>query len=331
MGFIRRDIDVVGVTAMAWVGDKLIDVAGGWRGPLPEVHGPSMLYGSSFDTAVGSPTGDATLLVEGAGTKGLVLDRAGRVARTLRRDRYHAEAYRYPAALFTLPDGRTGLIHCPERYNQLEIEVALTGEPLGAPVDRLPADIFHSRLSISADGTLLASAGWLWLPWGSLHVYDLPRALADPRSLDGPGDRFSLRGLVQAEVAGACFVDRDMIVATSGEQNDPDDEDDLGPNMLVRRSIDQGRYTWRTHLAGSAGDLVSFAGGALALNGHPHLYDAAGILVAEWPDLDTGTGGSAITWSNTFRGPGRVAVEPSGRRFAFTDAQRVVVIDADGR
>lgn len=112
------------------------------------------------------------------------------------------------------------------------------------PVDRLPADIFHARLSVSAEGTLLASAGWLWLARGSLHVHDLPRALADPRALDGPGDRFSLRGLVQAEVAGACFVDRDMIAAS-------------------------------------------------------------GTLVAQWPDLDTGSGDSAITWSNTFRGPGR--------------------------
>lgn len=29
-----------------------------------------------------------------------------------------AGAYRYPLAFCTLPDGRTGLVHCPEEYNR---------------------------------------------------------------------------------------------------------------------------------------------------------------------------------------------------------------------
>jgi len=60
------------------------------------------------------------------------------------------EAYRYPLALFTLPDGRTGLVHCPEHYNQLEIEVARTGERLAGGGDRDPDDFFHSRLADAA-------------------------------------------------------------------------------------------------------------------------------------------------------------------------------------
>lgn len=327
MNFTRRDIDVANVRAMAWVGDSLINVAGGWRGLMPDRRQSWMVYGDSFDTAVCSPAGDVIVLAEGVGTKGLVLDETGHVVREINRSYYEAEAYRYPVALFTLPDGRTGLVHCPEQYNQLEIEVALTGERLTASTNRAPADIFHSRLGVSADGSLLASAGWLWHPWGSVHVYDITRALADPRVLDNTGDCFSLRGLTQAEVAGACFVGRDMIISTTSEENEPEDADDLGPNMLARRSMDSECYLWRIDLPQTAGDLVTFANGVLALNGHPRLYDAEdGELIAEWPDLNTGDSSSAITWSNTFRGPGRVAVAPSGERFAFTDGKRVVMI-----
>lgn len=63
-----------------------------------------------------------------------------------------SEAYRYPVALFTLPDGRTGIAHCPERYNRLEIEDAITGERLTASGQREPRDVFHSRLAVSGDG-----------------------------------------------------------------------------------------------------------------------------------------------------------------------------------
>lgn len=41
--------------------------------------------------------------------------------------------YGYPVALFTLPDVRTGGVHCPEDYHRLEIEDARTGE-CGRPI-----------------------------------------------------------------------------------------------------------------------------------------------------------------------------------------------------
>jgi len=52
-----------------------------------------------------------------AGTKALLLEPGGKFIREVNRSYYHAEAYRYPLALFTLPDGRTGLVHCLEEYN----------------------------------------------------------------------------------------------------------------------------------------------------------------------------------------------------------------------
>jgi hypothetical protein len=317
---------------MAWVAGSLIDVGGGWGELYPEPGRRRWSYGPSFDAAVASPSGDATALVATVATKGLILDGQGQVVRQINRSFYHADAYRYPAALFTLPDGRTGLAHCPEQYNRLEIEVALTGERLTVSDAREPSDVFHSRLAVSPDGSLLLSAGWLWQPWGSLHVYGLTGALADPTALDGVGDCFNLRGLIQAEVAGACFVNGAIMISTTDAENDPDDEDDLGPNMLTCWSPAQGGFLWKQALDESPGDLVTLAGGGLALNGHPRLYSSAtGQMTAEWPDLDLGHSDSAITWADTFRGPGRIAVDPNADRFAYTDGDRVVVIQSEAQ
>lgn len=153
-----------------------------------------------------SPAGDLAALLQTTGTKGLLLKADKRLLREVNRSFYHAEAYRYPLVLFTLPDGRTGLIHCPARYNQLEIEEAVTGDPLVARGERTPKDVFHSRLAVSVSGRYLLSAGWVWQPWSCVMVYDLLAALEDPARLDSLGDVFNMRGLIQAEISGACFA-----------------------------------------------------------------------------------------------------------------------------
>ncbi len=321
------ELPVAGVRAMAWMAGRLVDVAGGWRPLYPELGERTYgAYGPQFDAAVPSPSGDVCALVATAGTAGLLLGPDGHVVRELHRSYYHADAYRYPVALFTLADGTTGLVHCPDAYNRLEVEVALTGVRLTAR-DGASADVFHSRLAVSGHGGRLLSAGWLWHPWGSLHVYDLTRALAEPTVLDGYGDACDLRGLVQAEVAGACFVDDDVVVSTTPEENDPDGPNDLAPNELARWSPDEQRFIWRHSQDASPGDLLSVGGAALALNGHPRLYSGAtGDLLQEWPDLPTGESWSAITWADTLRGPGRIAVDPNVSRFAYTDGSRVVIV-----
>lgn len=323
-------LDVPGVRAMAWMSGKLYDVADGWRPLYPELSTRTFAsYGDSFDAAVAAPAGDVCALIATAGTKALLLDASGRVLRELNRSFYHAGAYRYPLALFTLPDGRTGLVHCPRHYNQLEVEVAATGEPLCSGDERAPADIFHSRLAVSDDSTLLLSAGWLWHPWGSAHAYDLTAAVAGQTAgLDGVGDVFDWRGLIAAEVAGACFIGNDVAFSTSDEPNDPEGPDDLAPLMLARWSTTERRLLWRRQLDHSPGDLASWSGHILALNQHLRLYSAdSGELLHEWPDLLTGESTSSITWSNTFRGPARVAIDPISGRLAHTDGERVRILE----
>lgn len=224
----REAIPVRDAKAPVWLGG-LLDVAAGWNrlehgGGRPRGQRYSN-FGAEFEEAERAPDESLVALVSTVGTKALLLEPDGLVVRELSRSYYHAQHYRHPLALFMLPKGRTGLVHCPNRYNQLE--------------------------------------------------------------LDGFGV-FDLRGLIQAEVAGAAFVGGDVVVSTSDEQNDPDGPDDLGPNMLVRYSLISLSYVWRRELDKSVGDLLPMAGGVLSLQGHPRWHDpTTGVTAYEWPDLPT--------------------------------------------
>lgn len=182
-------------------------------------------------------------------------------------------------------------------------------------------------MAVSPNGRYLLSAGWVWHPWGCLAVHDLPRALTEPTTLDSSGDVFDMRGLVQAEVAGACFIDEDVVISTSAEPNDPDGSEDLAPTMLALWSTTTQTFAWRRQLDLTAGDLVPMAGDILALHGHPRLYaTATGDMIGEWPDLATGDADSSIVWDKSFSGPARAAVDQINRRFAITDGDRITVV-----
>lgn len=317
---IGREVTAVtGAKALVWI-----------DGTLHHLSPDSTLFGEYsevFDAVTISPRGDLVALMVDTGTTGLLLSADGRPIRELTRSGYKAEAYRYPLVLCTLPDGRTGLIHCPDEYNRLEVEVAATGERLTDGPAREPSDFFHSRLAVSPSGRYLLSAGWVWHPWCSAAVYDLEKALTEPTTLDSVGDVFTQIGLVQAEVAGACFVGEDIVVSTSTEENDPEGPDDLAPTMLARWSTTTRTFVWRHRLDLPAGDVVPLAGDFLALYDHPRLYDGAtGDLLQEWPDLPTGHAEGPIVWSKSFSGAARVAVDEIRRRFAVTDGERTTIV-----
>jgi hypothetical protein len=277
---------------------------------------------------VRAPAGDVVALVMSTGTKALLLEAGGKVIRELNRSYYCAEAYRYPLALFTLPDGRTGLVHCPEHYNRLEVEVARTGEPLTGGQDRDPGDFFHSRLAVSPGGRLLLSAGWVWHPLSMLEIYDLRRALEQPRALDGaPRDDAWGRAAGVTEISGACFSGQDVIISTSAGEPDTDKPGRLGPCMLARWSTARQQFAWIRQLGQTAGDLLPVRNSILALYQCPRLYDAAtGDLQAEWSGLHTGQADSPIVWDEALSGPAAVAVDEPGRRFAVAGQEQITVI-----
>ncbi|WP_146173827.1 hypothetical protein [Saccharothrix carnea] len=326
---IHREQVVTEAEALVWVGGRLFDVAAGWRS-VPLDGAPSSQrfgsYGPQFDAATTSPLGDVVALMASTGTKALLFTSDGELIREVDRSYYKAQAYRYPLALFTLPDGRTGLAHCPEAYNRLEIEVAATGERLTA-ADRDTTDVFHSRLAVSRGGRYLLSAGWVWHPWDCVAIYDLHRALADATTLDSWHGTFDMPHQVGAEISGACFIDDDVVLSTSPEEHDPEGPEELASNAVARWSTATESFTWRRRLDRTAGDLVSLGGDFLALYEHPRLFDgSSGELLAEWPDLSTGTATSSIVWGEPFSGPARIAVDEAGSRFAVTDGTKVTVI-----
>lgn len=329
MNVTQQELPIQGARTLAWVNDNLIDIAAGWQQLFPGLQPPRFTrYGPRFDATNVAPAGDVVALIDSLGTKALLLESDGQVIREVNRSYYCADVYRYPITLFTLPDGRTGLAHCPDDYDLLQLEDAHTGERLTVTEGRKPADLFHSRLAVSDDGSMLLSAGWVWHPWDVLAVYDLARALSQSDELDGLGSVLGIRGLANAEVSGACFVGADVIVSTGSEENDPDSPDDLEPQLLARWSTSEGCFAWRHRLDHCAGDLVSLAGNVLALNQHPRLYDAdSGLLLHQWPDLPTGESTSSITRGDTFAGPGRITIDPHQPRFAYTDGTRVVIVE----
>jgi len=69
-----------------------------------------------FDAALVSPDAKYIALYERLGTKGLLLAKSGEILREINRSYYHAHEY-LPTFLM-LPDGRTGIAHCPHDYEK---------------------------------------------------------------------------------------------------------------------------------------------------------------------------------------------------------------------
>lgn len=219
------------VRSLCWDGNTLVNWAGGAaRYNLDGSHTPSRVnYAYRFNAATASPSGRFVALYERLGTKAVLL-RDGRIVRELNRSFYHAHVYEYPIVLFALPDGREVLAHCPDKYNRLEIEDAETGERLTQRQTPSP-DFFHSRLAVNAPATRLLSAGWAWHPFNSVGFYDVARALADSKHLDGLDGHDRERAFPEGsvEVNSAAFVGSDRVVVATARDADDFEDDDPGP------------------------------------------------------------------------------------------------------
>jgi hypothetical protein len=277
------------VRSLCWQGEDLIDWAGG--GAVYRLDGSSermrVNYAYRFDAAVVSPTGTYAVIYERLGTKGLVL-KDGKILREINRSFYHANAYEYPVALGQLPGGDEVLIHCPESYCRLDIELAESGERLTSAGSRSPSDFFHSRLAINATGTRLLSAGWVWHPFGMVRAFDLEEALVDPRHLDSGSGPASLH----AEVESAAFVDEHRVaIATTEETADDDDESPAcGPGSVCIYDLRNETYLSTARCNGPIGtifpvDLEHF----VSVFSHPKLRSfSTGGIRKEWPEIASG-------------------------------------------
>ena len=279
-----------------------------------------------FDSVVQSPRSDYAVLYERRGTKGIVLCK-GAFIREIDRSFNLADDFDYPIALFDLPDGQPAIAHCPQHHARLEIELLETGERLTTSATRELADIFHSGLVISPNGTTLMSAGWVWHPAYAVSIYGVADVLGDPALLDSLDATLP----TEAELASATFLDDDHIALAAnpnaenfGDEGDPDLIPHPGTLSVYRIST----KTWESSIPYSetAGMLHAVdAEHVLALHQYPKLVHlSTGKVVERWPEIPTGTWAGCIDVSGHNVPP--LAWDAINKRLAIGTAAQIHVL-----
>ncbi|MDP1591499.1 MAG: hypothetical protein Q8M07_27330 [Prosthecobacter sp.] len=316
------------VQSLSWLDDSLID----WAGGCAKYHldGSSarsqIAWGYGFDAAAQSSSGRFAVIYKKLGTKALLLD-GPKIIRELNRSFYCAEAYEYPVVLFTGPDGRELIAHCPDEYCQLEIEDLLTGTRLTASKDRKPADFFHSRLAVSPGSRRLLSAGWVWHPLDCISVYDLQAALTDAKTLD-PAEALGVK--IDCEVNAAAFTTGGaLVLAANSEADDFENEgaSNLKPGQIGRWCFETGTFLSVCSYQGKTGALMPLGEDhVVSFFGHPKLIDlSTGLIVQEWPEIESGHQSSSIIGKDV-RFPS-MAFDIAKRRFAVASEKLIHVIE----
>lgn len=309
------------VRTLVWQGDSLVDWVGRLIYQLDGSHTqrPGYAYRYKFDATITSPSGEFVVIYERFGTKALLL-RNGELLRELNRSYYCAGSYEYPIAFVRLSTGQELLAHCPEKYCQLELEDAATGQCLTRGKTREPDDYFFSRLGASPSGQYLVSGGWIWHPWDVVKLFDVAEALRDPSHLDGGGIKLSLEG----ETGPACFGQNDSIIIKDSFDNHatpPVEQSHL-------RSFDIRSHSLQTDTlpAGPLGEMMAVGNDhVINFHTHPRLINLhTGVIEHEWSHLSTGTSTSSISDNST---RSILALDPQNLRFAVVGETAIHVLE----
>lgn len=338
---MRRPFDRNPARSLRWRGDELIDwVSGGdvWRPDGSFIPSRRSWGYDRFDAAVTDPTGRWAVVYEGTGTSALLL-RDGGILRELHRSPYKADAFLYPVELFTGPDGRTLLAHCPDSYSSPELEDAETGERLTRLASRAPRVLFHSRLAASPSGKRLLSAGWYWHPWDCVTWFDVAAALRDPHLLDAPQGAPYSHQTYMAEESSAAWLDDDrLLLGASSEEEDEETVAEvlvetpcdsaahrLKPNGLAVYDVATRRYLESVVLGYPPGIMMPVGlRHVLTFFEHPRLVSLdARRVVHEWTDLDSGSHTTSIVWNKPRP---VIALDPRRARFAMATPAGLEVV-----
>jgi hypothetical protein len=223
------------------------------------------------------------------------------------------------------------LVHCPEQYNQLEMEDVETGTRVVSSVTpRKSPDFFHSRLGANASGTRLISVGWIWHPFDAYQLFDLPKAMTDASELDKPVP--AQGGPV--EVTSAAFRDNDSLFVWCDADGDDFDEEepdakDAGryrPGTIATYDLTANKFLTVAPVAEPAGRLMPLdREHVVGFHGHPRLIHApSGRVIHEWSDITCGVHGSSIIHHLPAAPP--VAMDSARRRFAVGGEQSIALV-----
>lgn len=268
-----------------------------------------------FDTSIASQSNNFLAVWERLGTKALLL-KNNQIIREINRSFYHAHVYPYPFAFFVAPDGREGIIHCPDEYNEITVEDADTGRCWYADEEGKAKDVFHAHFKVSPDGTKLISEGWCWHPYDEAVLYDMSWAgegltLSPPRCLSVFGDE------IEEEPYAAEFLDNDHIIVAASRGQDS-----------VLKILD-----WRTLSVVSSfegqhfGKFIKVSPNfILCLYEHPFLVDIrSGMTINKWPGIRVGKQTSSILAGESL--PPQVAFDEKIMRVAIANDKTVHVLD----
>ncbi len=341
------------IQSLVWGGDDLLLdwVAGGIGYRLDgSLVRSGVHFAYAFDRALATRDGSRALIHQRLGTKGLVI-RAGEQLREIDRSHYYAHTFEFPAAVFELPDGRPALVHCPQAYNQLEIDEFDSGRRLthrhGAP-----EDFFHSRLQVSPDGRYLLSAGWVWQPLDDVRVVDIEDALRSPASLNGYGvfpPHFLGREIRNAALGQGILVvesawpdgsddsvtdsggsaPESLLGSTSGADvgwRKTSGSEGLGPGQIAVIDLERRELVSAADLEERAGTLMPIGAGlCFGFYRYPKLIDLqSGRVLQRWPELTSGVQMSSVLEGTAV--PPVLALDPLHARFALAEGDKIHVV-----
>ena len=337
VNFSRTIIPASNVSSLVWQGDKLVDwVHGGKTFHLDGTRQDARInWAFPFDAACATPDGRFAVIYQRCGTKALLL-RGTKCLRELNRSFYQAHVYEYPICIWQSPDGGVLLAHCPEHYNQIEIEDAESGERLTKGA-RSPRDFFHSRLRVNTAGTRLLSAGWAWHPWDGVIYFDIAEALRDPSHLD-KHDNIAPHSfnvcLAEHSTASWQTNERVLIGASSEEEDTAEAAEVDAPELRLRPrgiavyDVPSGCYIKSAVLDEVAGTMMPLGEThAVCFFKYPRIVDLeSGKTVVRWDDLDTGAQTSSIIRDAKLP---PLAIDVEKHRFAVAGAEGITVIQID--
>jgi len=315
-----------GAATLMWDRDEVLDITSGQRGNFSGSLTSRLINMTyRFDRAIGLRSrGDHWAVAYTNRSTKAVLMKNGLIHRELNRSFYCAEAYDYPITIGVDAAGPVVVVHCPNKFDLLEIEDAETGTVL----DSLKSEEmeFHSRLNLSADGRLLIDAGWFWHPWCGAVVFEITQKDDGPLQFT-KSTAFSTPFSTQNEIDSVAFLGNTHLVVSSvsdylGEEPKPGS---LGPKQLGVWSLAERRWESKVDLNEPAGMLMPWKEWVVSFYDHPKLIElATGKVKHRWDKIYSGKQLGPIELGDP--SPPPIAMDPLQGRFAVASSKTVTLV-----